>query len=387
MNLKFVLFILLLFSCTSRASEQADLSLRKTKIETDQKVPSLKVDEEYEQTLKTILSVNWKNRQLRDGIRSLVDHYQISILLDRRINPNRLITLDFQNGTLLEFLEEIARQNDAEVSVLANLVYIGPAESARSLRTLLELKQEELKSNKQRKNLSRKINLHWHDLDQPGRIVKNLLNTYQVEIVSGNVPHDLWTSGTVPKTDFSETISFILIQYDLTYEWDENGKMIKLVPVSYPVTVNRSHRVTGKQQAEVLPEFQNRDSFPEMTINSGRVSFTGTLEQHELFENRLRGKQVREPVMDTKPIPLSQRRFTLNLKDGTAQVMIGLLKTKGIQIQYDPEQLRKAGIDLDQKIAISLSRATIKELLESFCKPLGIRYEIRGETILLEPSK
>ena len=53
----------------------------------------------------------------------------------------------------------------------------------------------------------------------------------------------------------------------------------------------------------------------------------------------------------------------------------------------DLRNLDAAGIDLMQKISIEITNATVDQLFEELCKPVGLGFEIRDETVFLAPAE
>jgi hypothetical protein len=386
MKFAFTILFLFLFGDNILSSDQVTLNHIKSTINLNQDFPNLKQGKEFKKTLSSLISVSWKNRQLRDGIQSLSRHYGISIILDRRVNPNKLMNLNIKDTSLINVLKKTGGTSQASLSILPGAIYIGPEHVSSSLRSLIFVKQLQIEEFKTGTFSTRKISIQWNDLDQPRKIFENVVREFQITV--GNIdliPHDLWTSGSLSGVPFSEIASIILIQYNLTFEWNQNDK-ITLVPVSYPVSISKSYNITRKQLKKIVPEFQQDSSFPKIDIQKRIVSFKGSIEQHEKFHNRLTGKKLNNSV-NNKPISLDRRQFTLKLKAGSAEILINLLRKNGIPIEYDEEAFESSGIDLKEKIEVDLKKASINELLDSFCKPLNIEYKIRDNIIYLVPIR
>ncbi len=387
MKFSFTILFFFLFSDNILSSDHVTLNQIKSTINLDQDFPDLKQGREFKKTLSSLISVSWKNRQLRDGIQSLSRHYGISIILDRRVNPNQLLNLNIKDTSLINVLKKTGETCRASLSILPGAIYIGPENVSSSLRSLIFVKQLQIEEFKNGTFSTRKISIQWNDLDQPRKIFEKVAREFQITISNLDlIPHDLWTSGSLSGVSFSEIASIILIQYDLTYKWNQKNN-ITLVPVFYPVSISKSYKITRKQLKKIVPVFQQDSNFPKIDIQNRIVSFKGFIEQHEKFDNRLIGKKLKNPVNDNKPISLDRRQFTLKLKAGSAIILINLLRKNGIPIEYDEDAFESASIDLNEKIEVDLKKASINELLDSFCKPLNIEYKIRDNIIYLVPIR
>ncbi len=83
------------------------------------------------------------------------------------------------------------------------------------------------------------------------------------------------------------------------------------------------------------------------------------------------------------PVNLARQRFSLRLEQQPASQLIAALQRDGVTIEYDTEALTKAGINLDQRISIELQQATIQQLMQALCEPLGMTFQIAGNQVVL----
>jgi hypothetical protein len=57
-----------------------------------------------------------------------------------------------------------------------------------------------------------------------------------------------------------------------------------------------------------------------------------------------------------------------------------------LKFEYDADEFKNAGINLDTLVSVNLKNATIEELLKEVFDPLGITFEIVDRTIKLKPK-
>ena len=78
--------------------------------------------------------------QILEVLQSLGQNQDVAILLDRRIDPELLVSADLRRMRLQSLIGNLAGQTTGGLSVVGDTFYIGPADSVRRLRTLIELR-------------------------------------------------------------------------------------------------------------------------------------------------------------------------------------------------------------------------------------------------------
>ena len=69
----------------------------------------------------------------------------VAILIDRRVDPELRLDVKLSEVPVADALRQIAAQAHAATSVLGSVVYVGPPEAVRRLRTLAALREEEVR--------------------------------------------------------------------------------------------------------------------------------------------------------------------------------------------------------------------------------------------------
>ncbi len=356
----------------------------------------------FQKALETKVSASWENIELRAILNRLQNQYQTAVLLDRGINPNQTLNVDLNYQPLSAGLNQVAIEASARLSIVGNILYIGPINRMTKLRTLEVLRSEELEEllpKNQVQSLKRKTTVHWNDLDEPRQIVKELATRAEVAVQNLEaIPHDLWATGTLPDAAFTEALSLILIQYDLTFAWNADASQIRLVPVPETVAVERPYAPQGgpSQRASLgsWERYLNNASklweqqHPGMTCKADaeqhRLLISGTIEQHEALAGG-NGAPPPNPA-DQKFPPLSKRLFTLKLKNTPASALLKKLEESGVKFQFDKAQLAAKNIDLDQPISLNVNKAKAEEFFRAICDPLGLKFRYSHLTVTLEPK-
>lgn len=363
-------------------------------VDADRPIPELLVDEEFESELDLAISATWDNVGLRDIARRIGENRQISILLDRRLDPSREVPFEVNNETVLDVLQQIAAKVAARCSVVSSTVYLGPPESAARLRTLIALRTGELFDKSlmvppgRRFELDARQTLHWNDLDRPADLIRTIAKAYGLEVAGlEQVPHDLWAGATLPAVSAAEALSVILTQFDLTFAWTEGAAGIRIVPIPEEVYLERTYSTRGLPPAKAAEKLAAR--VPDLQIEPQRdkLLVRGTLEQQEAVDRLLNPKRQTAATDEPDgPVPLSQQEFTLRVQAVRARALFRKLEESGVELDYDADVLDAAGIDLDQRIDMDVTKVTAEEFFQAICEPLGLKFTIDGAAVTLEPK-
>ena len=79
------------------------------------------------------------------ALESMARNENVAVLLDRRIDPGRKIEISLRQTPLKEALEAIAQKYNLGISMVGPVVYFAPPETARTVRTLVALRREDVR--------------------------------------------------------------------------------------------------------------------------------------------------------------------------------------------------------------------------------------------------
>lgn len=370
-------------------------------------VPERVTGSDLAKVLRTQTSASWRNVRLRTILNRLANEYKIAILLDRTIDPDQELDLDLGYQQLNAGLQKIANAADADLRILGNTIYLGPPKRVAKLRTLEHLRSQEplavenqLPKGRVLDLISRGQTVHWNDLDEPRQIVIDVAQRAGVTIINPEaIPHDLWATGTLPKATLTETLTLLLIQFNLTFAWSADTTQIRLIPIPETVAVEQAHTPAGGPSSRASRAVRERflqqafetwkQKFPGLTakvdVDNNRVILRGTLEQHEaITQGNQLASQTKPP--DKNVPPLEKRLFTLRIERVPASALMKKLEDTGVTFQYDPAQLAAQNIDLDKPISMDVKKAKADEFFRALCNPLGLKFTISNVTVTLEPQ-
>ena len=349
----------------------------------------------FRQELQRPFSGSWTSAEFRQILVEVSSDRRISIVLDRRLNPTVEFPFASKNVSLQAGLTDVARLAKGEISVAGNLVYVGPDSAAKALRTLIELRKNELSQSKEirisdqrRAELQRHRTIEWRDLDAPREILAQISDQFQFRISNAElIPHDLWAATVLPEVSLPEALSIVLIQFELTFRWNDAGTSIELVSIPEKLSVERKHRSKMKPSAAIAAIHER---FPEIETkaSSGEIIVRGLVEDHEAVASLLRGDGPAPPVRQAVPQPIRKRLFTFSAEQPVPLIdLMKKLEESDIRFEYSADELKAAGIDLEQTVQPVVTKMPGEDFLNTIFGPTRLDFQIDGLTVKLKPKR
>jgi hypothetical protein len=357
---------------------------------------------EFEEALEKTISLAWQGQNLRDGLRQLSETRSVSILLDRRIDPGQQLTMQIQKVSLQSLLNLIATEVRADISILGNVVYVGPVEVASRLRTVEEIVASQLVSSRStiisadaspttRRSfeLLERQSLVWPDLTTPRELVDEVARRYALKIEAAErVPHDLWGQATVPSGTSSQLLLAALAQFNLSFEWTDNRDGIRIVDMPVDPRIERQFTLKRGTEQSIQTELKQRLPTIEHQIAGRRISVVGTVEQIESVEELIFPERRQEnPRSNQRMVGGGVTVFTFKATAPLEAFMKTLEAQAGFTFKYDPEVFTQAGIRLDEQILLEAKELTAQEVFDKMFSPQNIAYKVDGQTVHLTPAK
>jgi len=188
----------------------------------------------------------------------------------------------------------------------------------------------------------------------------------------------------LPQVTGVAALSLVLIQFDLTWIWREGASEIELVPIPETVVIEKQHKPRGKTAARQLDEWREKYPDAEFHLAGSEILVTTTEEVHaELSAPRV---SPGKPPADPAVVPLSRRKFTLEIKDVSARDLMAELEKSGLVFDYDARELSDAGVDLDRLIQFNVRNLSAADFFHTVFDPLGAKCALDGVTVTLSPK-
>jgi hypothetical protein len=341
--------------------------------------------------------IHWSRRAIRDALHSLSRQggVQVAIFLDRRVDPGRPLDLQIADGTLREALDRIADYADLGWCQVGPVIYFGPTATARRLRTLVEMRKDELTGMPAAaaSKLRRIKAWRWDDLATPRELVEEWAHEADFKLDGlERIPHDLWAAADLPPATAIERLSLVLAGYDLTFAVDaarNNGASATLRLVTMPATavLTRSYAIAAANDA-LVASLKKKCPDAELRQEGGKLIVVGRAEDHAAIDDAIKGKTAKTATKKALP-KLSNVRTTLTAKNQpVGQLLRDTARQPELSLDLviDDEAIAAAGLSLDKLVTVELKLASVAEVLTAITKPAGLTFELRGRTVRIKPA-
>jgi hypothetical protein len=322
--------------------------------------------------------VRWQARPLGEGVAGLSRLYGVSVILDRRLDPNRPVDVAFQDIPLRDGLATLAAQADASVSRIENVLLIAPNDAADRIATAAALLEQSLKEapSEVRRVWERDQATRWPRLTEPQAKIVSLVDAEGLTILNPEkLPHDLWPETDWPALSLSARISLIVGQFDLMAT-TEDGRQITLVPLPERLTLERSYALGSDPQSR-LTELSRLAPDAEIRRDGRWAMVVGTAADHEAIDQGRR-RPIRPGRVEL------EKRYTLTVERKPLEpVMQALASQMGLTLEMDFDQLQAAGITRNSLVSIQVTDETAEKLFRELLEPLGLAARIDGKRLIV----
>jgi hypothetical protein len=373
-------FVTILCASIAAYAKQA----AKTDGQVGKKIVWLTVDEIQR---PTAMRITWAGTPLRDALRNLSQSQRLAILLDRRVDPEQLVSLTLNGLSPAEAIERTAEGQKLGVTLLGPLAYVGPPEQTRLIRTLAALRKQEaqqLPAAAKQAVLANRTTA-WDDLTTPRDILGSLGQEAQVKLLGlEQVPHDLWGGAVLPSMAWTDRLTVVAAQLGLTFKFDKTGRQVALVPIGDHVQIERSYP-GGANPTKLADGWKVRAPDTEIQVADGRVIVRGLLEDHE----RLQPSKTTPKPTNVAPAAAGKKVQTIKVDDISLESLLRQLEERlSIYFEYDQAALAAAGVPLSRAVSLDVKKATLDELLAAIFDPLHLKFTREGTTVKVTvPSK
>jgi len=337
-----------------------------------------------EQQLKRPVSVTWSQISLRRALRSLARSQNVSILLDRRIDPSQQLDLSLADEPLETVFQQIAQRQSIGVSHLGPVTYFGPKTTADRLRTVASMRRDEARAMPPalRQRLLQARAWHWDTLATPRELLAALADESGVKLNGlAAIPHDLWPAADLPPLAWVDRLSLLAAEFGLTFEFEPSGNALRLVPIPDKVSIRRSYRTGGRSQ-ELAQRW--REQLPQAAVRAegDQVTVEGRLEDLEFAARSLDNKPDKQTTVASRKqvYELSIEKLPLR------SVLKYLEKNLNLEIEYDQPAIDRADISLDQLVSFKVKGASLEQLLSAALSPAGLSFRLNERHVRIVPA-
>ncbi|MCC9604659.1 hypothetical protein LOC68_26925 [Blastopirellula sp. JC732] len=339
----------------------------------------------FEKHLESEVDLQWEDVPLRDALQRLAQTQEIAFFLDRRIDPDRLVSLS-ANAVPLEMVVQMLAQKAGGGSChVGSVVYIGPADTARDLATVAAVQTDFARQSRDpaMRELVAAEALSWPDLTEPRKLLTDFAQRRKLTFANldAAVSHDLWRASELPKIAPAETLTLLLAGFGATYRFGKNAAgeaQLQLIPL--PENPQLTRRIPFRGDLNDAAS-KIKAEFPELGVETqaGAVIVTGRFEEVTLAGKMLRGETIRR--MDVTP---AKKLYTLEVKQQPlGAVLASLAKSLALKVE--------AGDDVEetlhQRISFSVDKVDVLQLLQATMAEVPVRWELKDDVLTITPNK
>lgn len=325
--------------------------------------------------LQTTLS--WHGLPLRRATERLAETQNLSIWLDRRVDPTQKLDLELSQTTLREVCDQIAAELAIAWVPYENLVYFGPPERVAELRTLRALARQELAGLAEEKRGAwlQPCGLSIHRLAEPRQVVSQVIHPVGVRITGlERIPHDLWPAGELPAMAPADQLTLLLSGFNLTWKLDDEGQTVIITPIVRPVLISR--QVPPEAKTERLNDILAGDASAKILAEEGTTYLLARVEQHERLVTLPR---ARESARRKPPANAAMQVYSLTIRDQPVEGLLRQLAAKlEMSLDISPEVDRD---QLGQRISISVSEVSAEQLFATIATAAALEIVLADGTV------
>lgn len=330
--------------------------------------------------LASTVSFNWSGRELRTGLRELSQTFNVSIWLDRRIDPNT--SIDFQvemdSVSLWQALGTIAEQASAKPVLIENVVCFAPTESADRIARSAAMLHVQLSQQSSGQAVGQKFS--WPELSSSNDILSSIARQWSIQI-SGELPHDLFHAGELPTPcTLATQLTLLAGGFELEASSSGNGLRLETLGSSttwksvYPksaLNVNAARRTSIVNIRRQYPGSKYAES-------NGHVELQGPADYHVAM---LLPKSTKRR---NTPSDILKQRWGFEVANHSAEMVIEYLsKQIGFQLKWSAACTPASKA---QVITLKVDQASLDDILTAFNDASELRATRSGLVVTIQPK-
>lgn len=339
-----------------------------------------------EKQLDVVTGIAWEDNPIRAGLQNLSHRARVAIFLDRRVDPSRRVSVAV-SAPFASLLEEIATAHNERycgedgqiasaigVARIGPVFYVGPAALTAKLRTVVELRKEELRKLPMgaRQLAGRMHAWKWDEAATPKDLIDQLATDSKIAVAGNDrTPHDLWPAADLPPLSFVERLSLLLAGFDLTFRWEESGQSVHPEKIKLDDVVLTRLYAAGAKPQDFADQVRTLIPKAKVEVAGNQVSVTATAEEHQKLEDAR--QRARNPMASSgKP----REKFSLTTTNATLISVLNKLKQqKKLVFKIDQAALADRGLSLQTNISLNVKDVELDELLKLALSQAGMAFK------------
>ncbi|HMP79559.1 MAG TPA: hypothetical protein PKD54_08915 [Pirellulaceae bacterium] len=312
----------------------------------------------------------WEQGELLEEVEFLSKQCRLAVIVDRRVDPNQLMTLRVRQLTLEQALWQVGQHDQLAVAILPNQFYLGPPHTAVALPELLRELEQQIRLSRIDDHAKRVLLQH-RPMDSGNELVipREWIERWSREsgiAIDGleRVPFDLWPPLDRPAVPMYQHLALMLAGFDL---WLAVGNQGLPQVVEFPKRESW-RKVLGPMPS--TPELQRRlrAEFPDLrvAIERGALVLEGTADDIAAGTRVAMGWSPAPPANDAKST------FNLKTRGSRLAILTAIADQTDRQLQVDEPTLAA----MQQVVEIDAVEVTLDELIRLVLDNSGARFEM-----------
>lgn len=335
-----------------------------------------KTGSDLAKALRAPLDRTGNDKPVGESLTALGRATGVAMLLDRRVDPNQVVSIDAHGISLGDELKRLSNSLQLGVGTIGPVQYFGPPATAARVEALSELRRREASSSGHKAWLKTAPS-GWDDLAEPRELAQAIAADAGAKINNPEaVPHDVWAAWSGPPLSHADRLTLILAGFDLTFALRDDGSEVQIVPAPEQLAFERTYEVTGTI-ASVSNELKRLLPDVKVQASSGKsIRVTATAEQHAKVVDLLSGK----PTTTKSVVVPGEKVYTFKAENQLIGVMVQTLaKERGLKVQASEAIVEK----LKQRGTVEVEKASFEAALKKVLDPVGIKYKLTEKTLEL----
>jgi len=290
--------------------------------------------------LATPVTTSWTGIPVRQAAERLTAAGGAAVVVDRRIDPGRLVSLEVAGEPLADVAARVAAAVGGETAVYAGHLRVAPPARAAPLATADVRRARELRSlaPRLRAAVLADAGWSWPDAAVPHDLVAALAAEAGIAIAGlDDLPHDHLPAARLPPLPLADRIDLVLAGFDLRVDWRPRPARpgapagFAVVPIGVP---------DARDPAAAAPR------------STGR------------------------PPAQRPQAPGAITTFSLSVAAPLDELLATLARRLGLTLDLDRAGLRDAGVAPGEIVRLEIADAPRERLLDAILAPRGLEWRI-----------
>jgi hypothetical protein len=304
--------------------------------------------------LDAAVHASWSGLPLREWAARMTTLAGLPIILDRRIDPTRPVTLTGRGETVRMVLDRVAVEAGATFDEVGSTIWLVPLDrSGQAARAAADRQWRIAKLPPPlRRTLTATAPLTWPAGARPGDLVARLATAARLDLEGrAAIPHDHLPANALPSLSLAERLDLVLAQVDRRIVWNDRGGRIVAIDMEVSTEVSAAPVSAGAGLARRPEPGRGAD---------GRAGGVRTAA----------GRASK-----------SRDEYTLRLEAPLEAALAALARQLDLEVDLDVASLTAHGIAPGEIVRADVTGVSRDALFDAILQPVGLSWQIEGRTL------